>query len=100
MGRYADLPYDIRVSGNLMVQVETSIFPNGWEIWDWAREGTNSELKDLLRKLDILNEFKEDEAEGGFRHRSSYVHKYDENLDGIRALLQDLVAKLATGRSR
>jgi hypothetical protein len=58
----------------------------------------SSELKDFLQKLSILSEFEEHEAEEEFLHSSSYVHKYDENLDGIRSMLQHLVGKLASGR--
>jgi hypothetical protein len=100
MGRYVGLPYDVHVSSNLVVLVETSIYPKGWEISISPREGSHSELKDLLRELGILAEFEEVDAEGNSLHRNSFDHKYDDNLDGIRRLLQGLLDMLATAKGR
>lgn len=96
VGRYIDLPHDIRVSDNLVVQVETSIFPRGWEIWIWPRRGDYSTFRDLLKTLEIP--FEEYEEDGGVLHRDSFKHKYGENLDGINSLLRDLIDKLATSQ--
>ena len=93
---YYDLPYDIHVSEDLVVQVETSIFPRGWHIWFWPSTGEYSELKDLLQRLGIP--FEEYEEDGAFEHPDTFKHRYDENLDGISSLLQDLIDKIATSR--
>ena len=91
---YADLIHDIPVSESLIVRIETSIFAQGWEIWIWPENGNYSDLKTLLRRLEIpFEEYRED---NGFSHQDNFVHKYNENLDGIRALLQGLIDKLAT----
>jgi hypothetical protein len=52
MGRYDALPHDIRVSGDLVVQIATSIFPKGWEIWIWPSTGDYEALRDLLLRLE------------------------------------------------
>ena len=91
---YDDLVTNISVSNNLVVCVEASIFPNGWEVWIWPSEGTYSELKDLLNKFEIP--FEENEADGGVYHHDNFKYKYDENLDGVSSLLQALISKLAT----
>lgn len=95
---YDDLVTDIRLSKDLLVSVETSIFPQGWEIWISPRSGNYSELKNLLQRLEIP--FEEYEDDGGFTHRDNFAHKYNEDLDDIRTLLQDLIDKLATSRKR
>ena len=93
---YDDLVHDIHVSETLVVRVETSLFAEGWEVWIQPREGNYSMLKDLLESLRIP--FEEHREDNGFHHRDNFVHKYDENLDGIGALLQGLINKLATYR--
>ncbi len=98
MGRYDDLPHDIRVSEDLVVQVDTSIFPKGWEIWMWPSSGDYADLRDLLLRLEIP--FEEHEHDEGVEHTDSYKHKYDESLDGIAALLQDLIDKIAAATPR
>lgn len=95
---YDDLPYDIEATKNLTVQIETSIFAKGWEIWIWPSKGEHSDLKHLLQRLEIP--FEEYKADGGFSHRDNYVHKYDETLEDISSLLQDLIDKIATSRTR
>lgn len=92
------LPHSIRVSKDLVIQVDTSIFPKGWEIWIWPLEGSYSELRDLLQRIEIP--FEEDEEDEGVLHRDSYKHKYDESLDGISSLLQNLIDTLAKRRRR
>ncbi len=93
---YADLIHDVPVSESLTVRIETSIFAQGWEIWIWPENGSYSDLKNLLQRLEIpFEEYRED---NGFYHQDNFVHKYSENLDGIRALLQGLIDKLAEYR--
>lgn len=93
---YDDLVHDISVSEDLVVSLDTSIFAEGWEIWIWPREGTYLQLRNLLQELDIP--FQEYESDGGFCHRDNFKHAYEENLEGIRLLTQDLIDKLATYR--
>lgn len=95
---YDDLPHDIRVSDDLEVEIDTSIFPKGWEIWIWPMSGDYAELRILLNRLGIP--VREHEEEGGFRHHDSYKHGYHESLDGIAALLQDLIDKIAAAGPR
>lgn len=94
IGPYVDLPYDIYVSEKLVVQIETSIFPKGWHIWLWPSTGDYQQLKDHLNQLNIP--FREFEKDGAFEHLDSFKHKYNENLDSISSLLQELTDKLAT----
>lgn len=95
---YDDLPHNIRLFEDLVIQVETTIFPKGWEIWIHSLKGSYSELKSLLQRLEI--HFEEYEEEGGVHHRDSFRHKYGESLDGISSLLQELIAKLATSQKQ
>ena len=95
---YDDLIHDIPISESLTVRIETSVFAQGWEIWIWPENGSYSDLKNLLRRLEIpFEEYRED---NGFSHQDNFVHKYSENLDGIRALLQGLIDKLAASQER
>ena len=94
---YYDLPHNIRVSKNLVIQVDTSIFSTGWEIWIHPLEGSYLELKDFLQELKIPFEEYEEE---GVLHRDNFKYKYGDNLDGVSTLLQDLIDKLATSRRR
>ncbi|CAN5147889.1 hypothetical protein BH24ACT16_BH24ACT16_13050 [soil metagenome] len=97
-GPYDDLPHDIEVSKNLVVQIETSIFAQGWEIWIWPSKGEYSELKDLLRKLEIR--FEENKKDEGVWPNGNFTHRYHEDLAGISSLLQNLIDKIATSRGR
>lgn len=96
---YDYLPHNIRVSKDLMVRVGTTISPMGWEIWIHPLEGSYSDLKSLLQRLEIQFEEYEEEEEGVL-HRDSYKHKYDDDLEGISSLLQELIDKIATSRRR
>jgi hypothetical protein len=97
-GLYDDLITNIAVSKSLVVCVEASIFPQGWEIWISPGKGTYRELKVNLQKLEIP--FEEYEEDGGVSHRDSYKHKYNESLDGISSLLQELIDEIATGQKQ
>ena len=55
-------------------------------------------MRNFLQELEIP--FDEREEEGGVLHRDRYKHKYDESLDGITSLLQDLIDKIAKRRRR
>ncbi|CAN5270504.1 hypothetical protein BH24ACT19_BH24ACT19_15830 [soil metagenome] len=91
---YEDLIHDIPISEDLVVRVETSIFLQGWEIWNvHPVAGPYDDLKGLLQELEIP--FDEYEIDGGVFHRDTFVHRYDEDLDNIRELLQGLINKLA-----
>jgi hypothetical protein len=88
------LIHDIRVSEDTLIRIDTYVGPQGWGIYIWPRQGDRSKLRDLLHLLEIPSE----EKGRGFVHSANFT--YNENLDNISPVLQDLVDKLATGRAR
>lgn len=90
---YDDLAHKVPVAEGLTIQVDTSLFPKGWEIYFWPVEGSYSDMIEVLRRLEIpLEEY---EVDGGVYYRDNFVHKYNDDLDGIRGLLQGVIDKLA-----
>jgi len=86
---YDVLVHDISVSADLPVYIDTTIYPSGWEVSVWLRDESGAEprLSDLLRRLDITLE---DDPE--------FIHSrfaYDENLERIAPVVQDLVDRFA-----
>lgn len=88
-GLYDDLVHNIRVTEDLLVSIDTSVGPQGWDIYIWPRHGDHSELRVLLQNLEIP--FEEDV---GFVHPARFA--YDEALEQISPVLQDLIVKIAT----
>jgi len=86
------LVHDIRIAGDLPVFIDTIVSPHKWEIQISVRRGgDSSKLRDLLHQLEIPFE-----EEGHFVHPARFA--YDEDLEQIRLVLQELVDKLATHR--
>ncbi len=88
------LIYNIRISGDLLVSIDTYVDPQGWGIYIWPRHGDRSKLRSLLRQLEIPTE---EEGEG-FGHPADF--DYDENLEEISPVLQELTDKIATSQER
>jgi len=89
------LYYNVRVSEDLLVAVEPWINPHGWGISIFPRKGSDrSKLKDLLQRLEIP--FEERQGPKPFVHPIRFA--YDENLEEIRPVLQEILDKLATYR--
>ena len=88
-GLYDVLGYDIKVSDDLPVRIETSISPSGWEISIWLRKssGIEARLSELLRNLEIAVEDEIDFVHARFA--------YEENLEHIASVVQNLVEELA-----
>jgi hypothetical protein len=86
-----DLVHNIRVTEDLLVSIDTSVGPEGWDIYIWPRRGDRSKLRVLLESLEIP--FEEDED---FVHPARFA--YDESLEQISPVLQDLIDKIATYR--
>lgn len=87
----------------LQASIRTSISPHGWEIaFDTQRKRDYSRLRELLHHLEIP--FEEKQGGRGLHNPARFTYSdpssfpYNENLDSIRPVLQDLVDKLATGR--
>lgn len=85
---------DIHVAKDLPVFIDTIVSPHGWEIQIFVRRrGNPSKLKDLLQRLEIP-----------FEDGSRFIHParfaYDEDLNQIRPIVQELIDKLATSQER
>jgi hypothetical protein len=87
----SDILYqDIHVAKDLPVFIDTVVRPRGWEIQVYVRRGGNpSKLKDLLQRLEIPFE-----EEKPFIHPARFA--YDEDLNQIKPIVQELIDKLAT----
>jgi hypothetical protein len=97
-GLFDDLVHKITVSDDLTVVVDTFIDPSGWYIDFWASKDDHSRLRDFLEHLEIP--FKPGLEPGDFDYRDPSgldTFPFNENLDRIREVVQDLVDKLATG---
>ena len=83
------LVHDIRVVPDLPIYVDAIIHPRGWKVRVGLRagSGTAPKLSELLRRLDVAVESDQD-----FTH-ARFV--YDENLERIAPVVQDLVDKFA-----
>ncbi|MGI8539193.1 MAG: PD-(D/E)XK nuclease family protein [Rubrobacteraceae bacterium] len=82
------LVHDIHVSDDLPVFIDTVISPHEWDIRiSVHRGGNHSKLKDLLQSLEI--------PEKGW---GIHTFAYDESLDRISPVLQDIIDKLSTYR--
>ncbi len=81
------LVHDISVAPDLPIYIDTAVYPSGWEISVWLRgaSGIEPRLSELLRRLDIA-------VDGDFVHAR---FAYEENLELIAPVVQDLVDKLA-----
>lgn len=83
---------NIPLSDDLPVAIDTVVSPHGWEIKIFVRRGGNRlKLKELLERLGIP-------FEKGHRFTYPTRFAYDENLDQISPVLQDLIDKLATSQ--
>jgi len=91
-GLFDDLVYDITIADDLKVIVDTYIEPSGWSIDIWADKGDASRLRGLLERLKIP--FEPGSEPGTFDYRDTFA--FNENLDRIREVVQDLVDQLAT----
>ncbi len=90
------LVYEIRVSERLLVIVEAVVIPHGWQIEIWSRnKGNRSALRDILQGLKIQFEERPEHMKWFI---SPIRFAYDESLDQISPVLQDLIDKLATHR--
>lgn len=84
------LYHNIRIAEDLLVGIDTRLNPQGWEIQIFARgKGSTSKLRDLLQRLDIPFE-----EEKRFIHHARFA--YDEDLNQIKPIVQELIDKLAT----
>ena len=83
------LVHDIRVASDLPVHVDTIIYPRGWKVRVGIRAGSGMapRLSELLRSLDIAVEDDRDSTYARFA--------YDESLERIAPVIQNLVDKLA-----
>lgn len=89
---FDNLYFKIRVAEDLLVGIDTHLSPHGWEIQIFPRDkGDPSKLRELLKRLNIP-------FEEGWRFVHTAHFEYDENLDQIRPVLQEVVDKLATSR--
>lgn len=99
-GLFDDLVHDIRVSEDLLVAIDTIPNARGWRSFIWPRQGDRQRLATLLKSLEISYE------EGGLlipaTQTKRFVHPtrfaYDEDLNRIRLVLQDLIDKIATSK--
>lgn len=96
------LHHTISLSENLPIAIETVVCPQGWGIQIFVRQGGDHlKLKDLLQSLDIPFEEGQSFVNPA---RFAYIHPkrfaYNENLDCIELLLQELIDKLATSQVR
>ncbi len=103
VGPWSTLSYNIHHLINIaddssfQVSIRTIISPRGWEIkfdTELRRKSDYPRLRELLHQLEIP--FEENQGGKGFHHPARFA--YDENLDSIRPVLQDLVDKIATAR--
>lgn len=79
---------------DLLFHINTSISPHGWEIdFDIPRQRDYSRLSEFLQRLEIPFA---DRERYGFVHPAHFA--YDENLDNIRPILQNLIDKIATAQ--
>jgi hypothetical protein len=92
---YDILVHDTHVSEDLLVAIDTVVWPQGWVIDVWPRRGDPSKLRDLLQRLEIP--FEERQSKKPFRIAR---FAYGENLDRIAPTVQKLVDKIAAGRVR
>ncbi len=84
--------HPIKIADDWSVSIRTSISPHGWRIeFSVQRKRDISKLRTLLRQLDIPFEEKEQ-----FVHPARFA--YDENLDQIAPVLQELIDKIATSQ--
>jgi len=93
---FDNLQYDnINVDEDLIVGVAANVSPHGWEILIFVREGDSLKLRDILRRLEIRTEKRE-----GWRRDMLYPghFAYDEDLEQISPILQEIIDKLATYR--
>lgn len=97
---FDDTLYNVRVSEDLLVSIDVIINPRGWRIFIWPREGDRLELASLLEHLEIPSQEGNLLIPSTQDRRFVYTTRfaYDENLDRIRPVLQDVVDKLATSR--
>jgi len=93
VGTLSDVLYqNILLSDDLPVAINTAVSPHGWEIKIFVRRGGNrSKLRELLERLGIP-------FEEGQRFIYPTRFAYDENLDQISLVLQDLIDKIATSQ--
>jgi hypothetical protein len=96
---FDNLYYMIRVAEDLLVGIDVHLSPHGWEIQIFPRDkGDPSKLRALLGSLKIPFEEEERGSQKRFIHPAHFA--YDENLDRIRPVLQDVIDKLATNQER
>ena len=91
---FDNLQYRVNVAEDLLVGIDVRVNPNGWEIRIYPRDkGDPLKLRDILQRLEI--EFEKREG-----WRRDIVHPahfaYDENLEQISPILQEIIDKLAT----
>ena len=93
---FDNLQYNINVAEDLLVSIDTHVEPSGWEIRIFPRDkGASLKLRDTLQHLEIGFE-----KRGGWRRDMVYpAHfAYDENVEQISPILQEIIDKLATYR--
>lgn len=98
-GRKAILAYQlhhiIKVAEDFHAHISTIVSPHGWQIEFFVeRKGDRSRLRELLQHRGIQFE----ERDERFIHPTRF--DYDEDLNEIKPVLQDLINKLATSRER
>lgn len=98
-----NLYYKIRVAQDLLVGIDTRISPHGWEIQIFARDrGDPSKLREILNHLGIPFEERERLVHPNLE-TGRFIHQhfaYNEKLNRIRSVLQNLIDKLATSQER
>ncbi len=96
---FDNLYYKIRVAEDSLVGIDTHLDPHGWEIQIFPRgKGDPLKLRALLRSLKISFEEEERGSQKRFIHPAHFA--YDEDLEQIRPVLQEIIDKLATSQER
>ncbi len=91
------LVYEIRISGSLLVFTEAMVSPHGWQIEIWSRNKSNlPTLRAILQSLEIQFEERPEHMKWFI---SPIRFDYDENLEQISPILQEIIDKLATYRA-
>ncbi len=91
---FDNLQYRISVAENLLVGIDVRVNPNGWEIQIYPRDkGDPAKFRNVLQRLEIEFE-KRDSEWRPYAYPTRFA--YDENLEQISPILQEIVDRLAT----
>ncbi len=104
-GMYDDLIHDIQISEDLVVSLDSSVFPKGWEIWMWPMVNDQIDLANSVEIKHLLKELKvsADEFNEGWLHPLSYNYEehsetleYDAEISNVAEVVQDLIEKICS----